>query len=82
LNPEVNYQPIACTLHEGLEFAVLKRKKLQMRYRNAGGQEMISTILPLDVYSANAAEWLKMQHADGRVEILRLDAILSFADQI
>ena len=82
MNPEADYQPIACALHEGLEFAVLKRKKLRMCYRNTDGLEMISAILPLDVYSANAAEWLKIQHADGRVETLRLDAILSFADQI
>lgn len=82
MNPESVYQPIACALHEGLEFAVLKQRKLCMRYANADGQEMVSTVLPLDVYSAHAAEWLKMQHADGRTEILRLDAILSFADQI
>jgi len=76
------YQPIACAQHEGLEFAVLKHQQLQVRYCEPDGLEMSSTILPLDVYSANAAEWLKMQHADGRVETLRLDALLSFTGQV
>lgn len=81
MSPVADYQPIACALHEGLEFAVLTRKHLQVRYRNAGGLETVSIVLPLDVYTANAAEWLKMQHADGQEETLRLDAVLSFSEQ-
>ena len=76
------YQPIACALHEKLEFAVLKRTQLYLCYCDAAGQEVTSTALPVDVYTANAAEWLKIQHADGRKEIVRLDALLSVAELV
>ncbi len=72
------YQPIACVQHEQLELAVLQRQHLQLRYVDAQALTITATVLPLDVYSANAAEWLKMQHADGRIEIVRLDALLAF----
>lgn len=76
-----SYQPIPCVLHERLEFAVLKRQSLQIHYLDAG-RETVATVLPLDVFSKHAAEWLKMQHADGREETLRLDLILSFTEQV
>ena len=76
-----SYQPIACVLHEKLEYAVLKRQSLQVHYRDAG-KEVVSTVLPLDVFGKDASEWLKVQHIDGREETLRLDVILSFTDQV
>ncbi len=78
----MTYQPIACALHEKLEYSVLKCLRLQLRYLDASNQEMIVIALPLDVYTENAAEWLRMQHVDGRVEILRLDAILFIAESV
>lgn len=72
------YQPVACVQHEQLEFAVLKQQRLQLHYVDAQAITVAATVLPLDVYSANAAEWLKMQHADGRIEVVRLDALLAF----
>ena len=78
----VAYRPIACALHEKLELAVLKRTQLQLCYCDVIGQDVTSTVLPVDVYTANAAEWLEIQHADGRVEIVRLDALLSVAELV
>ena len=78
----LHYEPIACILHERLEFAVLKRLHLQVQYLDSVGLAVVSAILPLDVYSGNAAEWLKMQHADGQVETIRLDALLTFSELV
>lgn len=71
------YQPISCVQHEQLEFAVLKRKHLHIAYVDGQQQSVSADILPLDVYTEDAAEWLKLQFADGRVEIIRLDGLLS-----
>lgn len=71
------YQPVSCVQHEQLEFAVLKRKPLHITYVDRQQQSVSANILPLDVYTEDAAEWLKLQFADGRIEIVRLDALSS-----
>ncbi|MDR3392787.1 MAG: transcriptional antiterminator, Rof [Sulfuriferula sp.] len=82
MNLSDEYRPVACALHERLEFAVLKHQQLQVRYLDPARQEAQAIVLPLDVYTANSAEWLKMQHVDGRMETLRLDALLSFVELV
>ncbi|BBP00296.1 transcriptional antiterminator, Rof [Sulfuriferula nivalis] len=74
------YQAISCVQHEQLEFAVLKRRHLQVSYIDEQQQNVHAEILPLDVYTADAAEWLKLAHMDGCVEIVRLDNLLSFKE--
>lgn len=74
------YQPISCDQHEQLEFAVLKHRHLQISYIDALQQQVNAEILPLDVYTAEAAEWLKLQYADGRIEVIRLDMLLSVSE--
>lgn len=72
---EQNYQPIACILHERLEFSVLRRIPLMLEY---SGQKL--SVLPLDVATRNGAEWLKFRHEDGKEEEIRLDRITSFKE--
>jgi Rho-binding antiterminator len=75
------YQPIACALHEQLEFSVLRRVPLLLEYRqdNRVRQEQV---LPSDVYTREGAEWLKFRRDDGSEEAIRLDAILSFCEAL
>lgn len=75
------YQPIACAQHERLEFAVLKRIPLWLRYRDANGMHATVKVLPLDVETRDAAEWLSARFEDGHSEILRLDWLLDFSEQ-
>ena len=75
------YQPIACAQHERLEFAVLKRIPLWLRYRDANGMQATAKVLPLDVETRAAAEWLSARFEDGHSEILRLDWLLDFSEQ-
>ncbi len=75
------YQPIACAQHERLEFAVLKRMPLWLRYQDVNGVHVTAKIMPLDVATRDAAEWLSARFEDGHSEILRLDWLLDFAEQ-
>ncbi|HAN56414.1 MAG TPA: transcriptional antiterminator, Rof [Betaproteobacteria bacterium] len=75
------YQPIACVQHERLEFAVLKRIPLWLRYRDTNGMHATVKVLPLDVETRDAAEWLSARFEDGHSEILRLDWLLDFSEQ-
>ena len=70
------YLPIPCVAHEGLEFAVLKRRRLRLVDRENG--EIAG--LPLDVYTKDRAEWLILRADDGQDRVIRLDHILSFRE--
>lgn len=72
-----DYVPIACIAHERLEFAVLKRQHLALRYLDASGRELTANVLPLDVYTREGAEWLKVRDRQGVEDVIRLDRILS-----
>jgi Rho-binding antiterminator len=71
------YQPIACAAHERLEFAVLRRQRLNLAWRTEAGVEQRETVLPIDVATRAGAEWLTVKHGEGQTEVIRLDRILS-----
>lgn len=70
------YQPIPCAFHESLEFAVLRRQRLNLRYRTEAG-EVGAIVLPLDVATRDGAEWLTFREGGDPSQVIRLDAILS-----
>lgn len=78
---EQDYQPIACMQHERLEFSVLRRIPLLLKYR-LEGRDRVEKVMPLDVATRNGAEWLKFRREDGSVEEIRLDWILSFEEVV
>ena len=71
------YIPVACILHERLEFAVLRRLPLAMRWQTEDGASRGGTVLPIDVATRDGAEWLTVRHAGGDAEVIRLDRLLS-----
>lgn len=73
------YTPIACALHERLEFAVLRGLALELSWDEAG-QNHTARGRPLDVYTLDGAEWLKVRLDDGRQLTLRLDRIRAFRE--
>lgn len=76
---EQEYLPIACMQHERLEFSVLRRIPLMLKYR-LEGRHRVEKVMPLDVATRDGAEWLKFRHEDGSEEEIRLDRILSFEE--
>ena len=69
-----DYRPIACSDHERLEFAALKRQWLDVRV-TSGDRAGRLRLLPLDVYTRDRAEWLLAQTEADEVVTLRLDAL-------
>jgi Rho-binding antiterminator len=69
-----DYRPIACSDHERLEFAALKRQWIEVTVKSGSSSE-VQRLLPLDVYTRDGAEWLKAQTQVGDVVTLRLDAL-------
>ena len=69
-----DYQPIACSDHERLEFAALKRQWLDVTVK-AGDRAGRQRVLPLDVYTRDGAEWLVAETESGEQLTLRLDCL-------
>lgn len=76
---EEEYLPISCMQHERLEFSVLRRIPLLLKYR-AEDDNRMERVMPLDVATRTGAEWLKFSREDGSVEEIRLDRIVSFEE--
>lgn len=70
------YVPVACAFHESLEFAVLRRARLRLTYRE-GVAERVTCVLPTDVATREGAEWLSYVDESGKPDVLRLDRIVS-----
>lgn len=77
---DTDYVPVACAFHERLEFSVLRRQRLLLRYRVGDGVEE-GVVLPTDVVTRDGAEWLGYRTEDGRSGWLRLDTLLSAEPQ-
>ena len=69
-----DYRPIACSDHDRLEFAALKRQWLEVSV-TAGGRAGRQRLLPLDVYTRDGAEWLLAETESGEQLTLRLDSL-------
>ena len=73
-----DYVPIACAAHERLEFAVLRRRHLQLTWLGQDGRTQFSErVLPRDVATRDGAEWLTIKRPGGEPEVVRLDRILA-----
>lgn len=73
-----DYLPIACAAHERLEFAVLRRRHLQLTWLGEDAQaQFCERVLPLDVETRAGAEWLTIKRTSGETAVVRLDHIRS-----
>ncbi|KVW98012.1 transcriptional antiterminator, Rof [Thiobacillus denitrificans] len=67
-----DYRSIACSDHERLEFAALKRQWLDVNL-TTGDRAGRQRLMPLDVYTRDGAEWLLAETESGEKLTLRLD---------
>jgi Rho-binding antiterminator len=67
-----DYRAIACSDHERLEFAALKRQWLDSNV-TTGDRAGRQRLMPLDVYTRDGAEWLLAETPSGEQLTLRLD---------
>jgi len=67
-----DYRAIACSDHERLEFAALKRQWLDVKVKT-GDRAGRQHLMPLDVYTRDGAEWLLAETESGERLTLRLD---------
>ena len=69
------YQPIACGLHEQYQYAVIKKRRLDLVWIDEAGERFRVVGLPQDVFTSNKAEYLRVETDDKRSIDIRLDLI-------
>ena len=67
------YVPVSCAFHDRLEIAIMRRPRLNARWRAEDGATHAETIIPLDLAAREGVEWLKARDAAGNELALRLD---------
>jgi Rho-binding antiterminator len=68
------YQPIACDLYSEFEVAILRRRRLRLRWIE-GNVIHEQTVMPLDLQTRAHAEFLICRAGDGQAFAIRLDRI-------
>lgn len=71
-----DYRPIPCTLHSEYELAILRGRRLRLRWRDAGGGDHIEAVRPVDLLTGNGEEFMVVEDAAGAHRQLRLDRII------
>ena len=69
------YIPIACSLHDEYEVAIMREKKIELHWRDDDGGRHIEKVLPGDILVKNGQEFLIAYTDDGDKLCLRLDRI-------
>ena len=67
-----DYRAIACSDHDRLELAALKRQWLALNV-TTGDRAGRQRLMPLDEYTRDGAEWLLAETESGEQLTLRLD---------
>lgn len=67
-----DYRAIACSDHDRLELAALKRQWLDLKV-TTGDRAGRQRLMPLDVYTRDGVEWLLAETESGEQLTLRLD---------
>jgi Rho-binding antiterminator len=72
-----DYEPIACSLYDVLEIAIMHRSRLAARWREPDGSRGEGTLRPLDLRVRDGAEWLLARDERGMDVEVRLDRLES-----
>ncbi len=71
-----DYTPIDCGLYSRYELAILRRRRLRLSWRDAGGLARIDTVTPIDLETRSGEEFLVFEQSDGHRLDVRLDRIV------
>ena len=74
-----DYKPVSCQVHSQLELHIMHRQTLRLQWREPTGVSYNLTITPVDIYTRDGQEFLRIVDEQGREKILRLDWIDDFS---
>ena len=69
------YVPIACSLHDEYEIAIMHKKTLAIRWTDDSGEQHTAKVLPTDILVKDKQEFLLADMQDNKGLRIRLDKI-------
>lgn len=69
------YKPIACSLHDEYEIAIMHKKRISIKWLDDNGAHHTEKVLAKDILVKNKEEFLVVNTQDNKVLCLRLDKI-------
>ena len=73
------YEPIACSLHDEYEIAIIHKKYISIKWLDHNGEHHIEKVLPKDILVKNKEEFLVARThdsaQDNKALCIRLDKI-------
>ena len=73
------YEPVSCELHSQLEWHVMHQRPLRMHWNESPDVNHKLTVVPIDLYTPDGQEFLKIRDDQGQTRVIRLDRILDFS---
>jgi Rho-binding antiterminator len=73
------YEPVSCDYHDQLEAAAVKKQNVELEFQAQGVVQRERGKIA-DVYSADGAEFVKLEADQGSSVRIRLDQIVSFRE--
>lgn len=70
-----SYQPIACSLHDEYEIAIMQKKTLELQWFDENGVGNSGEVLPVDIRVQDKQEFLVVQTKGNKTVTIRLDRI-------
>jgi len=74
-----DYIPIDCGLHSEYELAIMHKKKGKLTWYNSSHLMESQTVEPIDIFTRDKKEYLKIRSSDDSVIDIRLDKIITFS---
>lgn len=72
-----DYVPIDCGLHSQYELAIMRRQRLVLSWAGESRSVDCCTVTPLDLFTRQAEEFLRLRDEEGIEHTVRLDRITS-----
>jgi len=69
------YKPIACSLHDEYEIAIMHKKYISIQWLDDNGEHHAEKVLPKDVLVKNKEEFLVANTRDNKELCIRLDKL-------
>lgn len=70
-----SYIPIACSLHDGYEIAIMKKSRINIKWITESGDLRHEAVLPIDLLVKNKEEFLVVVDQSDNELRIRLDKI-------
>ena len=77
-----SYTPIECGLHSEYELAIMHKDKCILKWNDVNNMQQTETVHPLDIFTKNKQEFLKVIKTDNSMLEIRLDKITVFKNAI